>query len=44
VGAWLWLFGLAQRHLNRVPGMRIRIVARSAHAAFLLDGVVLIGR
>jgi Acyltransferase family len=43
VGACLWLLGLAQHHLDRPPGPRVRILARSAYAAFLLQGVVLIG-
>ena len=43
VGASVWLLALAQRHLNRTPGARTRLLARSAYAAFLLQGVVLIG-
>jgi Acyltransferase family len=43
VGASLWLLGFAQRHLNRRPGPLGRAMARSAYAAFLLQGVVLIG-
>ena len=43
VGASVWLLGLAQRHLNGPPGPRERAIARSAYAAFLLQGVVLIG-
>jgi fucose 4-O-acetylase-like acetyltransferase len=43
VGACLWLLGLAQRRLDRPPGARVRVLARSAYAAFLLQGVVLIG-
>jgi hypothetical protein len=42
VGASVWLLALAQRHLNRAPGPRTRLLARSAYAAFLLQGVVLI--
>ncbi|HEX6651237.1 MAG TPA: hypothetical protein VF072_00720 [Thermoleophilaceae bacterium] len=42
VGASVWLLGLAQRRLDRVGGLR-RALARSAYAAFLLQGVVLIG-
>ena len=43
VGTSVWLLALAQRHLNRTPGARTRLLARSAYAAFLLQGVVLIG-
>ncbi len=43
VGASLWLLGTAQRHLNRPPGRRGRALARSAYAAFVLQGPVLIG-
>lgn len=43
VGASVWLLGLAQRRLNRPPTARGRILARSAYAAFLLQGLVLIG-
>jgi hypothetical protein len=43
VGACVWLLGLAQRRLGRPPGARVRVLARSAYAAFLLQGVVLIG-
>jgi acyltransferase-like protein len=43
VGASVWLLALAQRHLNRAPGARTRLLARSAYAAFLLQGVVLMG-
>ncbi len=43
VGASVWLLGLAQRRLNRHPGPLGRAMARSAYAAFLLQGVVLIG-
>jgi hypothetical protein len=42
VGASVWLLGLAQRHLNRIPGPLGRDLARSAYGAFLLQGVVLI--
>jgi multisubunit Na+/H+ antiporter MnhC subunit len=42
VGASLWLLGQAQRHLGRPPGQRRRMLARSAYAAFLLQGIVLI--
>jgi acyltransferase-like protein len=43
VGASVWLLGVAQRHLNRGAGARERTLARSAYAAFLVQGVVLIG-
>jgi Acyltransferase family len=42
VGASVWLLGFAQRRLDRAGGLR-RALARSAYAAFLLQGVVLIG-
>jgi hypothetical protein len=38
----VWLLGLAQRRLDRAGGL-CRALARSAYAAFLLQGVVLIG-
>ena len=43
VGACVWLLGTAQRHLSRAPGPRGRALARSAFAAFILQGPVLIG-
>lgn len=43
VGASVWLLAFAQRHLNRPCGVRARTLARSAYAAFLLQGVVLLG-
>jgi hypothetical protein len=43
VGASVWLLGTAQRHLDRPPGRRGRGLARSAYAAFILQGPVLIG-
>ena len=43
VGASIWLLGLAQRRLSRRPGPLGRALARSAYAAFLLQGIVLIG-
>jgi hypothetical protein len=43
IGASLWLLGLAQEHLNHSPGRRGRVLARSAYAAFVRQGVVLIG-
>jgi hypothetical protein len=42
VGASVWLLAMAQRHLNRPFGRRGSALARSAYAAFLLQGVVLI--
>jgi hypothetical protein len=42
VGASVWLLGLAQRRLDRRPGPLGRALQRSAYAAFLLQGVVLI--
>jgi hypothetical protein len=43
VGTSVWLLGLAQQRLNGHPGPLGRAMARSAYAAFLLQGVVLIG-
>jgi hypothetical protein len=43
VGAAVWLLGSAQLHLNRPPRPRGRALGRSAYAAFLLQGPVLIG-
>jgi hypothetical protein len=43
IGASVWLLGLAQRRLGGPPGARVRVLERSAYAAFLLQGVVLIG-
>jgi peptidoglycan/LPS O-acetylase OafA/YrhL len=43
VGASVWLLGTAQRHLDRPPGRGGRALARSAYAAFILQGPVLIG-
>jgi hypothetical protein len=42
VGAVVWMLGLAQRHLDRPPGELGRALARSAYAAFILQGAVLI--
>ncbi|OLB77099.1 MAG: hypothetical protein AUI14_17305 [Actinobacteria bacterium 13_2_20CM_2_71_6] len=39
----VWLLGIAQRHLNRPAGPRGAAVARSAYAAFLVQGHVLVG-
>ena len=43
VGACVWLLGAAQRHLSRPPGVRGRALARSAFAAFILQGPIIIG-
>jgi hypothetical protein len=43
VGASVWVLGTAQRRLDRPPGRTGRALARSAFAAFVLQGVVLIG-
>jgi hypothetical protein len=43
VGTSVWLLGFAQRRLSRRPGPLGRTMARSAYAAFVLQGVVLIG-
>jgi hypothetical protein len=43
VGASVWLLAFAQRRLNRRPGRLGRAMARAAYAAFLLQGLVLIG-
>ena len=43
VGASIWLLGTAQRRLDRRPGPFGHALARSAYAAFLVQGVVLIG-
>ena len=42
VGMCVWLLALAQRHLNRPPGARGRALARSAFAAFVLQGPIII--
>lgn len=42
VGASIWLLALAQEHLDRQPGPLLAAMSRSAYAAFLLQGVVLI--
>jgi fucose 4-O-acetylase-like acetyltransferase len=42
VGASVWLLAVAQRHLDRQPGPFGRAMSRSAYAAFLVQGVVLI--
>ncbi|HYB29581.1 MAG TPA: hypothetical protein VEF89_23425 [Solirubrobacteraceae bacterium] len=43
VGACLWLLGAAQRHLSRPPGARGRALARSAFAAFVIQGPIIFG-
>lgn len=43
VGASVWLLGIAQRRLAGDPGPFRRSMARSAYAAFLLQGIVLTG-
>jgi Acyltransferase family len=43
VGWSVWLLALAQRHLDRHPGRLASALARGAFAAFILQGVVLIG-
>jgi hypothetical protein len=43
VGASLWLLATAQRRLGRPLGQVGRALARGAFAAFILQGVVLIG-
>lgn len=43
VGASVWVLALAQRHLDSPLGARGTAIARSAYAAYLLQGVVLIG-
>jgi hypothetical protein len=43
VGTCVWLLATAQRHLSRAPRRRGRALARSAFAAFILQGPVLIG-
>jgi hypothetical protein len=43
VGMCVWLLGFAQQHLNRPPGPRRRAAARSAFAAFVLQGPIIIG-
>jgi Acyltransferase family len=39
----VWLLGFAQQHLNRRPGPRGRALSRSAFAAFVLQGPIIIG-
>jgi hypothetical protein len=43
VGAGVWLLAMAQRHLDRQLGAVGSALSRSAYAAFLLQGVVLLG-
>ena len=42
VGMCVWLLAFAQRHLNRPPGTRGRALARSAFAAFVVQGPIII--
>ena len=42
VGSCVWLLALAQRRLSRPPGARGRALARSAFAAFVLQGPIII--
>lgn len=42
VGASVWLLAVAQQRLDREPGPSGRALSRSAYAAFLLQGVVLL--
>jgi surface polysaccharide O-acyltransferase-like enzyme len=42
VGTCVWLLGFAQQHLDRRPGARGRALARSAFAAFVVQGPVII--
>jgi hypothetical protein len=43
IGFGVWMLGVAQRRLDRRPGPFGRAMTRSAYAAFILQGVVLIG-
>jgi surface polysaccharide O-acyltransferase-like enzyme len=43
VGTCVWLLGFAQQHLNRPPGAPGRALARSAFAAFVVQGPIIIG-
>jgi hypothetical protein len=43
VGFGIWMLGVAQRRLDRRAGPFGRAMMRSAYAAFILQGVVLIG-
>ena len=42
VGSCVWLLAFAQRHLNRPPGALGRALARSAFAAFVVQGPIII--
>jgi hypothetical protein len=42
VGTCVWLLAFAQRHLSRPPGARGRALARSAFAAFVVQGPITI--
>ena len=43
VGMCVWLLAFAQQHLSRPPGARGRALARSAFAAFVVQGPIIIG-
>ena len=43
VGMCVWLLAFAQQHLSRPPGARGRALARSAFAAFVLQGPIILG-
>ena len=43
IGFGIWMLGVAQHRLDRRPGPFGRAMTRSAYAAFILQGVVLIG-
>lgn len=43
VGVPVWLLGAVQRHLGQPPGPLGQVLARSAFAAFVLQGPVLVG-
>ena len=43
IGCGIWMLAVAQRRLDRRPGPFGRAMTRSAYAAFILQGVVLIG-
>jgi hypothetical protein len=43
IGFGVWMLGVAQRRLDRRPGPFDRAMTRSAYAAFILQGDVLIG-
>jgi hypothetical protein len=43
IGFGVWMLGVAQHRLDRRPGPFGRAMTRSAYAAFILQGIVLIG-